>query len=218
MATKKDRQQAGLVDAIDALSKSMLGIDLQDELSKGKDEESENGDEDEDEDEEEPEEEEETEKGHNSMLFDLLKSFPEADQAIDASNFLKQFALANSQAIGHLSSTLNKSLGAQDEVNVFMAKSVAILAKGMQDLQDTLDAIAGNPAGVKTLRSQRGALNKSFGSNNVQDNGLGGMSREVAEDKLVKAIGEGALPMHLASTFDNTGTLPSSVLEVLKRF
>lgn len=196
------QNQDGLDAQIAALAKGM-GVDLNDPandvLNKGEDD-----DEDDDED--------DLGKGQDEALFDLLKSFPES-AAMEESDFLKRLALVLTRSVDNLAKGQNAALDAQDRVNFFMAGAVDVLAKSLQRIEQTLNAIAGNPAGVQGVRAaaQNGALSKAFAGNadpGGQDPAQKKTERARLEGALIKAIQADALPAQAAAHFDRTGTLP----------
>lgn len=187
-----------------------------DEDDEGEDDAGDDGDEDDD---------EALTKGLESELFDLLKSFPESGEAISASDFLKRFALVNSQVVGRLAKSQNAALEAQDRVNLFMAKSMQAVAGVLDEVMETLNAIAGHPAGTRAIRHRLGSngnLNKSFGAG--QNGGeeqvpphKARAERVKLETALVKAIEAGELSTSAAAFFDREGSLPPGEMEILQK-
>jgi hypothetical protein len=226
---KKPENERDLVGAIEDFAKSM-GVDLGDpasdegeDLAKGMNDDE--GDDPGEGDDPDDDDDDDLDKGMATEGYlDLVKSLQaEEGGAVNAVEFLTSFAEVNAEMIGGMQDTLAKSLEAQDNVNFFMAKSMKLLAEGLQNVMGTLNAIAGNPAGLQSFRQAAtagagGILQKSFlgdGAGGSGDANLDRAKLKETKNKLEKAIGDGSVPLWVAATFDRTGEIPEQFHEVI---
>lgn len=183
---------------------------------------------DEDEDEGEEEEEEDEDEGDDGdemakSLRELLGDDDNLRKSIDAVPVLEAFVDGMDEVVAGLRDQFAKSFAEQTEVNSLLVRALTRLASDNRDMADMvksmqadLAALANRPVPRKSAIAGAPLLEKSMGAAPVTDD------PRTIQQKLIKAISAGALPMSIAHSFDASGmnpaALPPHVLDTIKNY
>jgi hypothetical protein len=181
-------------------------------------------DEDEDDDEEDEDEDEgDNEDAMEKSLRELLGDDDSLRKSIDAVPVLEAFVDGMDEVVAGLRDQFAKSFAEQNEVNSLLVRALTRLASDNRDMADMvksmhadLAALANRPVQRKAAVAGAPLLEKSLGAAPVMDD------PRTIQQKLIKAISAGALPMSIAHSFDASGmnpaALPPHVLDTIKNY